>query len=62
MLFKYFTTPTNTSVAINPFNVECVRETNIDGHRITHIQLSSGASQQVVDDYLEVVARLSEPV
>jgi hypothetical protein len=60
MLFKYFTTVGNTSVAINPNNVVAVRETNLDGHRVVHIELVGGATQQVTDSILDVVARLSE--
>jgi hypothetical protein len=57
MMFKYFTDKdANQSVAINPQNVLCVKETGYG----TKIIFNDGSYVTVVESQMETVTRLSE--
>jgi hypothetical protein len=57
MLFKYFTDKdVNQSIAVNPENVLCVKETGYG----TKIIFTDSSYVTVVESYMESVTRLSE--
>ena len=61
MMFKYFQTPDNKSVAINPLHVMSVTEYQMGKQYPTQVILSltNGSKITVTDNYLDVVAALS---
>jgi hypothetical protein len=60
-MFKYFTTPDNKSVAINPLHVMSITEYSLGKQYPTQVILSltNGDKITIIDNYLEVVASLS---